>query len=38
MSIDDYMRGENDAEYYGMPVAKAHRVIRIGRYLNHRRG
>ena len=36
--FNNFLTVERFAEYYGMPVDKAHKVIRIGRYLNHRRG
>ena len=35
--FNNFMTVERFAEYYEMPVDKAHRVIRIGRCLNHRR-
>jgi hypothetical protein len=35
--FNNFLTVERFAEYYEMPVAKAHRVIRIGRHLNHRR-
>ena len=35
--FNNFLTVERFAEYYKMPVAKAQRVIRIGRCLNHRR-
>ena len=35
--FNNFLTVERFAEYYEMPVDKAHRVIRIGRCLNHRR-
>lgn len=35
--FNNFLTVERFAEYYGMSVDKAHRVIRIGRYLNQRR-
>ena len=35
--FNNFLTVERFAEYYGMSVDKAHKVIRIGRYLNHRR-
>jgi hypothetical protein len=35
--FNNFLTVERFAEYYEMPVAKAQRVIRIGRCLNHRR-
>ena len=35
--FNNFLTVDRFAEYYGMPVDKAHKVIRIGRYLNQRR-
>ena len=35
--FNNFLTVERFAEYYGMPVSKAYRVIRIGRHLNQRR-